>query len=304
MNEIAKNRVHTIDVAKLQTYLNAMGMANNLTKGEFEQFVEIAQGFGLNPFKREIYANKYGDKFSVIVGYETYIKRAERSGLLAGWSVVTTGAVNYEKPKQSTLVATITIHRKDFQFPFVHEVHFSEYFGTRRDGTLTDFWKNKPVTMTKKVAMAQGFRLCFSDELGGMPYTAEELNAMEAETIQTTKQPLEQKPVINVDVLIAQIEAAKSKSDLIDIWKSNSEHHGNPVFKTAMTERKKALEAPTPGAPTPSDTESLIDQIMAAESTEAILELTVDQTDPDIMDAAMTRLEKLNGAIQTDIFEP
>jgi hypothetical protein len=43
---------------------------------------------------------------------------------------------------------------------------------------------------------------------------------------------------------------------------------------------------------------------MAAESTEAILELTVDQTDPDIMDAAMTRLEKLNGAIQTDIFEP
>jgi hypothetical protein len=55
MNEISKNRINTIDVAKLQTYLNAMGMANNLTQGEFEQFVEIAQGFGLNPFKREIY---------------------------------------------------------------------------------------------------------------------------------------------------------------------------------------------------------------------------------------------------------
>jgi phage recombination protein Bet len=310
MNEIAKNRVHTIDVAKLQTYLNAMGMANNLTKGEFEQFVEIAQGFGLNPFKREIYANKYGDKFSVIVGYETYIKRAERSGLLAGWSVVTTGSVNMQKPKESTLVATITIHRKDFQFPFVHEVHFSEYFGTRRDGTLTDFWKNKPVTMTKKVAMAQGFRLCFSDELGGMPYTAEELNAMEAETIQTnnqaTKQPLEQKPVINVDVLIAQIEAAKSKSDLIDIWKKHPEHHGNPVFKTAMTDRKKALEAPTPGAANSSDENSiehLIDQIMTAETTEMILELTIDNTNPDVMDAAMTRLEQINGGVQTDLFE-
>jgi phage recombination protein Bet len=306
MNEISKNRINTIDVAKLQTYLNAMGMANNLTQGEFEQFVEIAQGFGLNPFKREIYANKYGDKFSVIVGYETYIKRAERSGLLAGWSVVTTGAVNFTKPKESTLVATITIHRKDFQFPFVHEVHFSEYYGTRRDGTLTDFWKNKPVTMTKKVAMAQGFRLCFSDELGGMPYTAEELNAMEAETIQTQKQPLEQKPVINVDVLIAQVEAAKSKSDLIDIWKKHPEHHGNPVFKTAMTDRKKALEAPTPGAANSSDqnpVEQLIGQIMAAESTESILELTIDQTDPDIMDAAMTRLEQINGAIQTDLFE-
>jgi phage recombination protein Bet len=304
MNEISKNRVHTIDVAKLQTYLNAMGMANNLTKGEFEQFVEIAQGFGLNPFKREIYANKYGDKFSVIVGYETYIKRAERSGLLAGWSVVTTGSVNMQKPKESTLVATITIHRKDFQFPFVHEVHFSEYFGTRRDGTLTDFWKNKPVTMTKKVAMAQGFRLCFSDELGGMPYTAEELNAMEAETIQTTQAPkTPEKPTVDVNVLIAQIEAAKSKSDLIDIWKSNPEHHGNPVFKTAMTDRKKALEAPTPGAPMADETEQLIGQIMAAETTESILELTVDNTNPDVMDAAMTRLEQINGGVQTDLFE-
>ena len=306
MNEISKNRINTIDVAKLQTYLNAMGMANNLTQGEFEQFVEIAQGFGLNPFKREIYANKYGDKFSVIVGYETYIKRAERSGLLAGWSVVTTGAVNFIKPKESTLVATITIHRKDFQFPFVHEVHFSEYYGTRRDGTLTDFWKNKPVTMTKKVAMAQGFRLCFSDELGGMPYTAEELNAMEAETIQTQKQPLEQKPVINVDVLIAQVEAAKSKSDLIDIWKKHPEHHGNPVFKTAMTDRKKALEAPTTGAANSSEEnliEQLIGQIQAAESTESIIELTMNQSNPDVMDAAMTRLEQLNGGVQTDLFE-
>jgi phage recombination protein Bet len=303
MNEIQKNQVHTIDVAKLQVYLNAMGMANNLTSGEFQQFVEIAQGFGLNPFKREIYANKYGDKFSVIVGFETYIKRAERSGLLAGWSVVTTGAVNYEKPKQSTLMATITIHRKDFQFPFVHEVYFSEYFGSRRDGTMTDFWKNKPVTMIKKVAMAQGFRLCFSDELGGMPYTAEELAAMEAETKPQPTQPSTPAPVINLDVLIAQIEAAKSKSDLIDIWKSNPEHHGNPSFKHSMTSRKKILEALELSAPIPPATESLIGQIMMAESTESVLELTIDQTDPDVMDAAMTRLEQLNGAIQTDLFE-
>lgn len=304
MNEIQKNQVHTIDVAKLQVYLNAMGMANNLTSGEFQQFVEIAQGFGLNPFKREIYANKYGDKFSVIVGFETYIKRAERSGLLAGWSVVTTGAVNYEKPKQSTLMATITIHRKDFQFPFVHEVYFSEYFGSRRDGTMTDFWKNKPVTMIKKVAMAQGFRLCFSDELGGMPYTAEELAAMDNE-IKTTP-PAPQAPApepANIDDLMAKIEAAQTKDELIELWKANAAHHGNPLFKHGMTSRKQILEALKTSAPIQSAAEQLIDQIMAAETTEAILELTIDQTDPDVMDAAMTRLEKLNGAVQTDLFQ-
>ena len=29
--------------------------------------------------------------------------------------------------------------------------------------------------MIKKVAMAQAFRLCFPDELGGMPYTSDEM---------------------------------------------------------------------------------------------------------------------------------
>lgn len=311
MNEIAKNRVHTIDVAKLQTYLNAMGMANNLTKGEFEQFVEIAQGFGLNPFKREIYANKYGDKFSVIVGYETYIKRAERSGLLAGWSVVTSGSINFQKPKESTLVATITIHRKDFQFPFVHEVYFSEYFGTRRDGTLTDFWKNKPITMTKKVAMAQGFRLCFSDELGGMPYTAEELNAMDAEVVSQPAPPSQhqdikpiEKPMVDVNVLIAEIANAKSKSDLITMWKSNPDHHGNPAFRDAMTARKKELETPPADMPDPAvldSIEQLIGRIMEATSTEQIMSLTENNTNPDVLDAAMTRLEKINGGVQIDL---
>ena len=36
-------------------------------------------------------------------------------------------------------------------------------------------WKEKPVTMIKKVAIVQGFRMAFPDEFGGMPYTAEEL---------------------------------------------------------------------------------------------------------------------------------
>ena len=36
-------------------------------------------------------------------------------------------------------------------------------------------WSEKPRTMLKKVCIAQAFRLCFPVELGGMPYTADEL---------------------------------------------------------------------------------------------------------------------------------
>jgi hypothetical protein len=42
---------------------------------------------------------------------------------------------------------------------------------------------------------------------------------------------------------------------------------------------------------------------MTAETTEMILELTIDNTNPDVMDAAMTRLEQINGGVQTDLFE-
>ena len=50
--------------------------------------------------------------------------------------------------------------------------------------------------MIKKVAIAQGFRLCFSDELGGMPYTADEINS----DIQIVNVPVETKTIEPTDL--------------------------------------------------------------------------------------------------------
>ena len=181
-----------IESDKIMAYLETMNLANNLTPQQKQQFIEICGAFGLNPFKREIYASKYGDNFSIIVGYETYIKRAERSGHLSGWNVTTDGTINPSNIAQSQIKATVTIYRKDWAHPFVHEVWFSEYCQKTKDGYPTKFWKDKPYTMLKKVAISQGFRLCFSDELGGMPYTSEEIGT---DTIDTSYVQIEQSPV-------------------------------------------------------------------------------------------------------------
>ncbi|MCQ2053179.1 MAG: phage recombination protein Bet [archaeon] len=141
-------------------WLTSMGL--NLKENHKKQFIDVCCAYGLNPIKKEVYGVPYGDKFNIIVGYESYIKRAERSGLLSGWKVETVGTGNDMK-------AVITINRKDWNAPFVHEVDFSEY------NTNQNLWKTKPKTMIKKVAIAQGFRMCFSETLGGMPYTADEL---------------------------------------------------------------------------------------------------------------------------------
>ncbi len=154
-------------------YLDVMGISPKLEEKEKIQFLNIAKTFGLNPFKREIFCTVYGSgeykQLSIITGYEVYIKRAERSGQLDGWHATTTGSV-----ANNDLKATITIYRKDRQHPFVWEVFYDECVQKTKAGVVTKFWE-KANFMTKKVGISQAFRLCFSDELGGMPYTSDEM---------------------------------------------------------------------------------------------------------------------------------
>jgi phage recombination protein Bet len=172
-------------------YLEAFGLTEQLSRQEAEQFVEIAKAYQLNPFKREIYCIPYGQgekrKLSIITGYESYLKRAERLGILAGWRAWTEGSFEViedvkEIPTKNggiwkktvrlpvgDLVAKVEIHRKDWEKPFLHEVYLEEY------AQENEMWASKPRTMLKKVAIAQAFRMVFPDEFGGMPYTQDEL---------------------------------------------------------------------------------------------------------------------------------
>ncbi len=145
----------------VKDYLAMVGqnVPQNITK----KFIEICKVFNLNPLKKEIYLIPRKGGVSIVVGYEAYLKRAERSGKLDGWKVWTEG-----NSEENTLKACIQIKRKDWSEPFYHEVYYLEY---KQD---TKIWKTKPITMIKKVAIAQGFRLAFPEELGGLPYIIDE----------------------------------------------------------------------------------------------------------------------------------
>ena len=77
------------------------------------------------------------------------------------------------------MLARVTIHRKDWEHPFVHVAYWSECKQVTRDKDgsmkLNSMWQKMGKFMLKKVATAQAFRLCFPDEMGGLPYTADEL---------------------------------------------------------------------------------------------------------------------------------
>lgn len=180
-----KSLTTTADLSteKLQQFLSIANVGQNLPEGKRKQFIEIAQAYQLNPFKREIYCVGYGAQTSIITGYEVYIKRAERSGKLNGWGVEIKGAM-------PDMTAVITIYRKDWDRPFIHTVYFEEAAQYTKDGGLNSVWKKQPKFMLRKVAIAQGFRLCFSDELGGMPYTSDELPEVETKPVQAAKAPV------------------------------------------------------------------------------------------------------------------
>jgi phage recombination protein Bet len=140
------------------------------TEQEVALFLNQCVMFGLNPFKREIYLIKYSanQPATFVVGYEVYLKRAERSNKWAGLESGTTG-------DGKELKAWAKVYRKDWTNPLYHEVYLDEYIQRTKEGQPTRFWADKPKTMLKKVAISQAFRMAFPDEFAGMPYTDAEM---------------------------------------------------------------------------------------------------------------------------------
>jgi len=190
-------------------------IAPTATDKELFLFVNIAKSYGLNPFKREVHFVKYGQQqASIVVGYEAYIKRAERTGQLDGWSVELGKDQLGEK-------ATITIHRKDRGKPFIWVVYRSEFDNGQAN------WKKMPLFMLRKVAISQGFRLAFPEEIGGMPYIPEEINGGKSEELAkgaVDAEVMPDEPAVpdfNLDAFQAKCRACLTLTKLQAIW---SEH--------------------------------------------------------------------------------
>ncbi len=198
----------TTEVQKqtLLDYLTTFGLASQLTQEEKLQFIEVAQAFRLNPFKREIHVAVYGEgeyrRMSIVVGYQVYLDRAERTGQLDGWRAWVEG-------QGEDMKALVEIHRKDWHSPFVHEVYWKEAVQRKRDGTPTSFWTKMPKFQLKKVAISQGFRLAFPSELGGMPYDPAELPDAESAVIQD-------KPISPISLSTMPDQAAMNVSTVED----------------------------------------------------------------------------------------
>ncbi len=221
------------------------GTETNLTEPQKTLFKNIAIMSNLNPFKREIYAIPYerrvkkGDKWvkesvmTVVTGYQVYVQRAEATGLLGGWSVGLT------KEGSNIISAKITIIRKDWSVPFEFEILFNEFAKRDADGELLGSWKTMPSFMITKCAIGIGFRLSFPNELGGMPYLAEEMSNMTFEQLQEIEKEMIAKVNANKNV---ELMSRATKLDLFALA-NNSKEVVMQALNELGLEKDKLLES-------------------------------------------------------------
>ena len=218
-------------------------LTDKLTEVQRNQFAAVAQAFGLNPFKREIYATTYRNKdgqtvMSIVTGYEVYLKRAEMNPNYNGFET-NFQVVNGE------MGCTCKVYRKDRTMPVTSTVWMSEY------STGRSLWASKPRMMLEKVAIATAFRRAFPCDFGGMPYTTDELPEH-----MTGADKLEQQGFTEVSQDVARPQApAKPKAAKKEIDEETKKFlegmeglytQSKEIYKKTMEEFgfKKALSIP------------------------------------------------------------
>ena len=151
-----------------------------LTEQEIRLFIELCKFQKLNPFVGEAYAIKFGQEFQMVVGYDTYKRRAEQNPSYCGRKsgiVVTRGNDVIQKegtclyPGETLIGGWCRVFREmpngrlDESYK---EVGLEEYDKKQAN------WKTKPATMIEKVAVSQALRAAFPSDYTGL-YTSEEV---------------------------------------------------------------------------------------------------------------------------------
>lgn len=166
-----------------------------LSSAEFNTLVQMGRATGLNPFLKEIWAVKYGERAAqIFIGRDGYRKSAQRHPLYdyhladAVYSNDKFDVVNgevthkYNLGNRGNLVgAYCIVQRKGSSRPTYVFVELKEYT------TNKSLWAQdgKPATMIKKVAEAQGLRAAFQELFAG---TYSECEAWQTKDVQQKPQ--------------------------------------------------------------------------------------------------------------------
>ena len=177
--ELARAPVQELVFSPDQEQMIRDSFANGATKQEFEMLITIAKTRRLNPILRQIHFVKRWDYqkqrevWSTQVSIDGLRAVAQRTGLYDGQD-----EPEFEYNGKELRSAKVRVYRKDWNRPAVGVALFDEYAQRKKDGQLTQFWREKPHIMLAKCAEALAMRKAFPEDLSGL-YTPEEMPEVE-----------------------------------------------------------------------------------------------------------------------------
>ena len=196
-----------------------------VTQREVKLFVELCKAQRLNPFIREAYLVKYGDKpASLVVGKDVYTKRAQANprfkGMQAGIFVTRDGKGKEREgsmvlPGETVIGGWCKVFVEGYDVPIYDSVAFEEYANRRKDGKLGGSWAKMPGTMIRKVAMVHALREAFPDEFQGL-YDAAEMGV----DGQEERPEQAERPEQPIEVEAEVIEPPSLMQARNDLWKA------------------------------------------------------------------------------------
>ena len=218
MDKLAVRNQEVIELWQNPQEVKAI-VAPKLNNTEFGFFMALSKALGANPFKREIWAIKYGtEPAQVFCGRDFYRRKAQEQkdykghvvecirkndefavkreiNLSTGETKISEVIHNYGIDRGELLGAYCIVFREGKSPTYVN-VPLAEFQQRKKGGEITTMWKTKAETQIKKVAESLTLRMAYQDVFGG---TYDESEKWEGKTIDIS--PGEKEPAYKTEKL-------------------------------------------------------------------------------------------------------
>lgn len=162
-------------------------IAPGLTDDEMSVFLHVCDRSQLDPFVRQIYAIKRGDKLTVQTAIDGLRLIADRTGKYSPGR-----DTEFLYDDKHMLIGAKVFVKKLTPDRTWHEVSATALLAEFSTGR--NLWATKPHVMIEKVAESRCLRRCFPDDISGL-YSDEEMDRADADLIEITPEPvIESKP--------------------------------------------------------------------------------------------------------------
>jgi phage recombination protein Bet len=168
---------------KTEIELVKTSIMRGATDSELSYFINLCNGLGLNPFKKEIYAiarkqevnGKWVEKWESQIAIDGLRALAQRSEQYDGqdepeWCGADGNWLPVWCLTTPPVAARVKVYKKGIGRPFVGLALYSEFVQTTKDGRPTKFWLKMPANQLAKCAEAQAHRkAAFTTEANHLP---------------------------------------------------------------------------------------------------------------------------------------